>query len=197
MKTTSGSCRWFNRVRNLVVQKVFTRASPELVRKLPSSVFSLPSDLQRTALWPNCHLHTDFERDREKTRAEKHERWWWFGGERREMRGEGVRRRKSNLREYTCSYMLFGKLLRVARRVFFCGGLHGKRATDQGKRLLLLENATCGDNSIVHFIRSAALRYKHAHPLSWNSAGIKGRQEAAGNGRGEGGKFCMCLGEDY
>lgn len=35
------------------------------------------------------------------------------------------------------------------------------------------KRATCGDNSIVHFIRSAALRYKYAYPLSSNSAGIK------------------------
>lgn len=41
------------------------------------------------------------------------------------------------------------------------GQTEGKRSfTSREKR------ATCGDNSIVHFIRSAALRYKYAYPLS-------------------------------
>jgi len=47
------------------------------------------------------------------------------------------------------------------------------RTTRPRKTSFTSWNATCDDNSIVHFIRSAALRYKHAYPLSWSNAGIK------------------------
>lgn len=67
------------------------------------------------------------------------------------------------------------------------GGLHavsGRDYTESSVFRFSKRSATCGDNSIVHFIRSVALRYKHAYPLSWvsHSAGMKGDRDGGAEG---------------
>lgn len=102
---------------------------------------------------------------------------------------EGRRRgeREENFTLYAELHMLLhvGEAL-LTEGLFLRRLTRRARAARPRKTSFTSRNATCGDNSIVHFIRSAALRYKHAYPLSRSSAGIKlatgGREKGAEEG---------------
>lgn len=104
--------------------------------------------------------YTPTSKEIKRKRGREHDRGlgrqWRRGKEERGVRGE------SNLRVHM--------LLHVGESTpgggSFSESAYTVCQTRPRKTSFTSRNATCGDNSIVHFIRSAALRYKHAYPLS-------------------------------
>lgn len=165
----------------------FTLASVELATELPFFVCPF-FEFNERVLRQNCHLYANFEGDKEKTRARV-----VAVADRAKDDGEqkGMTESERGLSPTESTHVVThlgssaspggGTFSEAAYTVRQTGPDRRKASfTSREKR------ATCGDNSIVHFIRSAALRYKYAHPLSWNSAGDKARRV---RGRGKGARW--------
>jgi len=156
---------------------------PRWATKLPCCA-SVSPRCTRAALRRGCHLYGNLEADKEKTReregaAAKIGKKRLTGGRRSRRERKGRRANLNLLARGRVRAFLprqgsggggggGGGSTPGRGRVLFLKAAYTRRPGRRGKRLSLLSKrgATCGDNSIVHFIRSAALRYKHAYPLS-------------------------------
>lgn len=195
----SVSRQWFAQTRNPETGAFHVRVCRQ---NCPSS--RLPFLRIQRVLRQNCHLYANLEGDKEKTRARvresrSEERW-----RRGEGDGESERKEKGGrIFTYESTHvvtrwgevaLLLAKGRAFLRRLTRCA----RPGQTEGRRLLLSreKRATCGDNSIVHFIRSAALRYKYAYPLSWNSAGDKAREGRRVQDGAEGSGAAAAAGEN-